>query len=463
MSQSTEAVICKRTEQRSDVAGLDGNRYHYAGQTKASEGKGGDNARFIEMSAYERYASKCRDDWLREHQAGPYNPRWFGSVKEDAAGMQASACHKPGCSMPDARQEMKEEAHIDPLTHPERDRIYRALLGNLVLDPVHREYLRSEGWTDALIEEHRIRSFPEKDFVRFRYKNFQASANPYRKRLAENVMRDCGLASLRGVPGAFVDAGGSWTWHGPKGILFPVYDAKGSLYGLRIRMDYMDVARRLAYDGSRYFYEHEGQRWYFEPFKGFYRSEDGRRVFPKSSGYWVKKPDGTAYFSEQKGKYRPLTSFYADEKAAAEEGIIRNVYAQGCRMESGMSLYFHPGTDNAQVVYLTEGEKKGIFANARMRAPVVSFPGVDAWGDLFAAREGVQMIDCLKAYGAKIFVVSYDADLATNRMVLRAQERVVHALCEEGLGVAVAGWDASRGKGLDDLLRAGYLPGYDIV
>ena len=50
------------------------------------------------------------------------------------------------------------------------------------------------------------------------------------------------------------------------------------------------------------------------------------------------------------------------------------------------------------------------------------------------------MIDCLRAYGAKIFVVAYDADLATNRMVLRAQERVVHALCEEGLGVAVAGW-----------------------
>ena len=38
--------------------------------------------------------------------------------------------------------------------------IYTYMQNLLILDPAHKAYLHSQGWTDELIEKHHIVSFP---------------------------------------------------------------------------------------------------------------------------------------------------------------------------------------------------------------------------------------------------------------------------------------------------------------
>lgn len=177
----------------------------------------------------------------------------------------------------------REVNHIDPLPHKQLDRIYRTMLSLLVLDDVHRQYLRKEGWSDELLTQHMIRSFPERDFVRFKFSN-HFSRCPYRKTLAKKVMETLNLDNLTGVPGAYQDEKGNWTFTGPKGILFPLYDQDGWLYGLRIRMDFMDVPFQLDKSKGMLSYQHDNEQFFLQPMKGFYSLLGTQKTWTK--GYY---------------------------------------------------------------------------------------------------------------------------------------------------------------------------------
>lgn len=437
-----ERVVCKRTEgtDGEDIMGVDGNLYTFIHTSL------GGNGVFEIKSVYEARREQEKDEWMRANQVGPYNPR-NKNYKEKAT--------KPNNIVKAAvvTHEYHEENHIEPLPHPQRHRIYQCLLKHLTLDPIHKASLMKDGWSEDMLEKHMICSFPAKDIVRFKYKNFNTS-NPYRKALAKTVMDELGLSDLTGVPGAYQDAQSNWTFNGPSGIVFPLYDKDGWIYGLNIRMDFMDVSVALNREGERRFYIHAGQKYYHEPMKGFYTLSGKEKVFPKHQGYY----DGTGKYHEIKGKYRPFTS-YAEDEAAYREYIIRNKFKNGCRLESSMSLYYTPKEDNCYFCFLTEGAKKAIFANCYMKAPVVGFQGVDAWGDLLKGEKGHRPIDSLKKYGVTTFIVVYDADKMVNSSVLKAESRVVTALQAEGFKMGVGAWDIHEGKGLDDLLANGGQPG----
>jgi len=312
------------------------------------------------------------------------------------------------------------------------------------LDDVHRDYLHKEKWSDELIEKHQIRSLPERDFTRFKYKN-TFSKNKYRKTLGNMIAEKFGKDSLIGVPGAYMDNAGNWTFAGQKGLVFPLYDAEGYIYRLRIRMDYMDVNREMQKEGNISFYEEDGVKHYLTPMKGFYTLENGEKVYEKV-----------------RGKYRNLSSFREDDDAA-KQGIIKNTYTKGCESGNQLGIYYNAQRDNMFICYVTEGEKKGIYCNEKLRAPFISVPGVDSWGKLLEGEVGHRQIDILKKRGVMMFVIAYDADKAVNAKVLDCETKVIEALKKEGFAIGVANWNALYGKGIDDLLAGGHLPTYEAV
>lgn len=345
----------------------------------------------------------------------------------------------------------REPEYIDPveqLSDNMLDKYYRAMLSHLFLEDFHREYLHKEGWTDEMIEKYNIVSFPEKDFSRFRFRKDMRLRNPYRKKLAKETMASLGnpVNGLKGLPGAFQN-GDDWTFTGPSGILFPQFNPMHQIHGLRIRMDYMDINGKTETDAEGIYFIEDGEKWYVHPMKGAYK----------------KLPDGTRSYRKDgmfKGKYRNFSSFHADEKEEKEYRIV-NIYKNGVASGNKLSFYSDSSKDDMYIAYITEGEKKGAFANYTLRAPFISLPGVNSWSLLFKGKVGERPVDVLKNNGCSIIVVAFDADKNTNKDVMAKQMLTVDALKKEGFVLGVANWDINLGKGIDDLLAAGYKPSFE--
>lgn len=368
------------------------------------------------FSRYEESNSRSNRirKWKNGETGAAENQRTFHEVQETAG-----------------KQQKQQQDEIQPRENRYLDKIYRFILDNLVLDPVHRAYLLQEGWTDEMMEKNNIKSFPENDYFREKYNN-NPTLNPSRKELARKVIDRFGKDALLGVPGAYKDKLGNWTFYGAKGILFPLPDVDGNIYRLRIRMDFMDVDAKVQFlpQGVSY-YEKEGKKIYIHPLKGYYTQEDGHRVYLKTGN----------------GKYRNFASGGRD-----------------CGCAAGNQIGVYRSADNAMfILFVTEGEKKGIFSNDKLDAPFVSLPGVNSWSKLLEGEKGSRPIDKLILLGVKMIVIAFDADVAENNAVLKQQINVFKAIKEEGLEVGVASWDVTLGKGIDDLLAGGNQPYYDIV
>ncbi len=406
-----EFHICMREDSQADLIGADGRYYIFDGVSK------GGNARYEEAAQRKRRLDGRGEGSFRK-----------GVGKE---------CKRRG---------MKKVNEVRIRDNQYLDKVYRFLLGQLFLDPVHRCAMLQDGWTDEMLEKHGIKSFPEADYVRYTY-HHNHSHNPYRKSLARSVIDQFGRDALLGVPGAYQDKKGDWTFAGTKGILFPCYDANGNLYRLRIRMDFMDVRKKLSSRDGVSFYEEGSQKHYLEPLKGFYTLNDqGEKLFEKPKS----------------GKYRNFSSYHSNDEAV-RKGVHINDYTNGCEAGNQLGFYYDAQRDNMFVCFVTEGEKKGIYANERMRSPFISVPGVNSWSKLFEGEAGRRPVDILKARGVGMFVVAYDADKSVNNAVLSNEGKVIRALKEEGFAVGTAEWDMVYGKGIDDLLANGHQPEYAIA
>lgn len=292
---------------------------------------------------------------------------------------------------------------ISPQSNDKLDKVYRALLDMLILEPNHREYLLNEGWTDELIRENHIKSFPVEDFTRFKNKDNTEyfSKNPWRKTLGERLS---GMFDLTGVPGAYKNKKGIWTFAGQSGILFPLYDELHQIYRLRVRLDHV------------------------------------------SSG----------------GKYRNFSSWKQDEDAA-KQGFLMNKYTLGCQADNHLGFYVNETRDDMYICYITEGEKKGIIGEHLLKAPFISVPGVNSYAKLTVGEQGKRPIDLLSRKGVKMFIIAFDADKSVNAKVLASQQRTIDLLKAEGFLIGLAEWDAALGKGIDDLLVGGHKPSYVLA
>lgn len=327
------------------------------------------------------------------------------SIYEEAGQRRAKEMQKQGKKISGfdyAKLQCRELIPVDitePLSNRELDKVYRGLLSELILEECHYHYLKGEGWTDELIRKHHICSFPVKDFERYQSRIYQK--NPLRVQLAEKLVRKFG--SLEGVPGAYLNKKGKWTFAGNPGILFPLYDADGNIYRLRIRLDQDD-------------------------------------------GY---------------GKYHNFSSFKEDQEAAGQ-GYLKNYYRKGCQAGNNIGIYAD-AQDDMFLCYITEGEKKGILGESYLKNPVISVPGVNSYAKVLEGKPGRRPIDAMKQKGVHILIIAFDADKEKNMAVLKSQSCLAQALQKEGITVAVANWDISLGKGLDDLLVGGNRPAYELL
>lgn len=400
-------VTCKRILDEGDMFGTDGVFYLRVGTSKRG------NA--VYQSAQERYDYEQRKKNAKEYAA----PK---------------------------RQEPVWIDRVEPLSNDKLNKIFRIMSELLVLEDHHREYLKGEGWTDEMLEKYHVVSFPEKDFVRFRYHKNLNYKNPYRKKLAERLLECLGNPEdgLLGVPGAYIKDG-KWTFSGPSGIIFWLPDIDHKIYQARIRMDFRDVEAEILRD-------EQGREYFLEA---------GDKYFLSMSGPYRILPDGTKERKTglPKGKYRPFSSFFADEDEA-KNGRIVNVYEKGCATGNRLGFYYNTQRDDMYIAYVIEGEKKGMFANHSLRAPMITLPGVDSWSLLLEGEKGSRPVDILKERGCMIIVVAFDADKVKNKTVLDQEQNTVKALLAEGFILGVAEWPLHYGKGMDDVLASGHKISY---
>lgn len=393
-------LMCQTHNEKATFQGLDGLTYVYAGTSRSGTGM------YEEESQYNRRIG----DWKAQHA---------GAAKKSA---------------PAQPRRMTILDEVVPLGNSTLDSIYRKFLSMLVLEEEHRAYLHSEGWSDELIEKNHIVSMPIDDFKRYKRKGEYFSQNKWRKTVAAELAGSFG--TLKGVPG-FYRKGGAWKLYGRSGIIFPLYDEEHRIYRLRIRMDFQDCIDKKQ-NGE---YICESQNCFVEPLKGLYTVEK----------------DGSRTYKKQGGKYRNFSSYIEDEEAY-KQGFIKNRLEDGCQAANAAGCYYSEG-DDMYCVYVTEGEKKGILGNSILHAPFISLPGVSSFSLL--CRSG--LLSKFKELGTKVFILAFDADKAANEAVMKAQNRAVELLKKEGLYVGTAEWDINLGKGIDDLLSAGYRPSFSVT
>lgn len=99
---------------------------------------------------------------------------------------------------------------------------------------------------------------------------------------------------------------------------------------------------------------------------------------------------------------------------------------------------------------ITEGELKADVSFALTGIPTISIPGVNSWR---------KAISTALELGAVEILVAFDADARTNPHVAAPMAELFRELKHHaGFSVSVEHWDASQGKGLDDLLASGGKP-----
>ena len=396
----------------------------------------------------------CRDGYGSSDVAGK-DGRMYCFISEKNNQYIYGECQADRGHFKENREKPKERfrhvGKVRPAGDTTLDCVYRTILKKLHLEDRHREYLHGEGWSDSMIERSLIKSFPESDYARANgySPGGYSPTNLTRKELAENVLEELGISSLKGVPGAYFkenDNGkGYWTFSGASGLLLPVFNHKGEVFRLRIRMDYMGIRKCSLVNGIAAFTE--GDSICYLDMSGPYRNNGDTRERVKLDDF--------------SGKMRPFQSFYA-EPVMLGQGIIKNTYKYGCESKNHAS-YYYKGGDCGNICLITEGEKKGQYANFRLNIPVWSLPGVNSYGLLFEKdRSGRTLLDYTPEGKKTIFVVAFDADKHTNKTVMSYQEALVSRLKESGYIAATADWDVSHGKGIDDLLYRGYIPKFNL-
>jgi hypothetical protein len=102
----------------------------------------------------------------------------------------------------------------------------------------------------------------------------------------------------------------------------------------------------------------------------------------------------------------------------------------------------------SEVVRITEGELKADMATVLSNVPTVSFPGIASWRCV---------IPVLASLNPKYVRLAFDADMQTNPHVARALCSAFYEL-GKSYRIELEQWQATDGKGIDDLLANGCDP-----
>lgn len=356
------------------------------------------------------------------------------------------------------------------LSHKEMDERLRYFLSLLILEERDREVFERE-WVKSngincmyLLEDYPVRSLPLPDKTRFAYK--VDSKNPTRKQVV-NAMLDK-FGDLRGMPGFFLRGGKyyegkpereRWTFGG-EGIVFPCYDADGLLYAIRLKDAFpakeLKEGRDEPFNGQFgtfvHSYDLEGlHQWKFTP-------KNGETVLVTSKGKTIVPigKDWCPEIGKVTNKYKNFSSVLEKRNVFGE---VYNALDQGTRSGSPYSVYAkHSRKERMKFAIITEGEKKGMVANAFTGMTTVVVPGVWSYRSLFENSDGgMSVVESLKQSGVTTIIVCYDADKWTNEDVKKAEAALITEIRNSGIVPLVGDWSNKLEKGLDDLLLQGLL------
>lgn len=340
--------------------------------------------------------------------------------------------------------EINNDVDKKPIQH--LNRVYRALVSELPLKSYHCRHL---------IRDRQI----EEDAIRLR--EYKTLPQMERHRITKRVAERLGDADeLLGVPGFFVNDGRYgkyWTMAGQTGLLIPYRTVYNQLAGFQIRVDQpkleikkegcIDVQIVKEVDSDR-----EGNR----------RAEcivDINQMKKMKTTLTVNdekvcndKNTGKFHFSVELktgNKYWWWSSSNKDNGAS-----IGNPLPVHLALPSQAVKYWSIGQNANEImdcseVWVTEGALKGDIAADRLVRPFVCIPGT---GSYRAALEPLQQL------GAEYAVIAYDADIVTNPHVQESLEQFAEFLANNGVGLKLAMWDLTDGKGIDDLLYRNLLP-----
>ena len=306
----------------------------------------------------------------------------------------------------------KRKAVVVPETGPIKAEEDITPLENRQLDKIYRSFLNT-----LHLQKNHVRYFMRQGWssdliVRSMVKSMpltekDSSGKIMREKIAMALVREFG--SLKGVPGFYEASNGTWTFAGASGILLPLFDCNGNLYRLRIRLDHPEV------------------------------DENGK----------------------EKNKYNNFSSFREIVLAGQK---VKNAYRNGCRSGSHCGLYESPCRDDYTVCYITEGEKKALYANHVLHHPVVSIPGVNSFNKVLETfGTDYNVLDYLRAKGCRVLVIAYDSDKYVNEAVLMYEQKLAKLLTTHDFQIALAYWNPGFGKGLDDILSLDVRPNYEMV
>lgn len=287
-----------------------------------------------------------------------------------------------------------------------------APLDSKSLDAIYRAFLKKLHLQKNHVRYLKHERWPDQLILHSMMRSMPPGGNSYyygtgRELITKELLREFG--SLKGVPGFYEQSGGTWSFSGQSGLLIPLYDHNGNLYRLRLRLDHPEV------------------------------DEAGK----------------------EKNKYHNFSSYY---ETSSDSVHFTNAFKNGCRSGSHAGLYTSLSRDDYTVCYITEGEKKSMYANYVLHAPVVSLPGVNSFGKVLEAMDdGRNVLNFLAAKGCTTVVIAYDSDKYVNEAVLMYEQKLIELLYGYHFRIALAYWNPGFGKGLDDILSINVRPNYELV
>lgn len=279
-----------------------------------------------------------------------------------------------------------------------RHAVYTALLGMLKLEAYHQQHLLDEGWSEDMINKAPFVSLPMSGYqvsviIKKKMSNSPLSLqeqfyskcnNKTRKKIAQDLSLKF---DLTGIPGFYLnqnrrDNTDYWDMSGAAGMLMPMYDINGLIFGLRIRVD-----------------EAKG------------------------------------------GKYKWFASFYEEVIFEDDKIIIsENKFKSGTKAQSEMSYMFP--SFQTPFLFVTEGEKKQYVVVNKKQIACADVPGVSSFGtminDIPALKErGIKYIiigyDADKSSNAQVL----KAELKLIRELLLQGFEIFIAGWSESLGKGV--------------------------
>lgn len=113
----------------------------------------------------------------------------------------------------------------------------------------------------------------------------------------------------------------------------------------------------------------------------------------------------------------------------------------------------YPTTLRNKTLFITEGKFKSLEIAKTFGSVSISIQGVSSWRGI---EELIEEVEEEAGITFNHVVLAYDADMAVNPTVVKHTLALGQAVKETGKSVYVAGWDMDLGKGIDDLIKAGY-------